>query len=209
MNTLWTFGDSFTFGHGCRLEGPLTEYCSNYKKEDDDVWPNHLGNLLNTKVKNFGECGASNDFIIDSIIDNWDDISENDIVIIGVTYHNRIDVPIHDKLQAPFIDEDFLNNNVKYDEEQIQTLINFQYHFTYNKLYKVRHLKRFDFLVKELKKKKITTFVWDVEYMQYTTRFEKIATATNDKISDYHFSFKGHKDFADMVYKKIINPTLI
>ena len=50
---------------------------------------------------------------------------------------------------------------------------------------------------------------WDVEYMQHTTRFEKIATATDDKIDDWHFSFKGHKDFSDMLYKKINNPTLI
>ena len=71
MNTLWTFGDSFTFGHGCRPDGPLPEYYNNYKKDGDDTWPNLLGSMLNTKVKNFGKCGASNDYILDSIIDNF------------------------------------------------------------------------------------------------------------------------------------------
>ena len=98
MNTLWTFGDSFTFGHGCRLDGPLSEYCLNYKKEGDDIWPNHLGKLLNLNVKNYGKCGASNDFIIDSIINNWDSFKENDYVIIGISYHNRFDVPINDSV---------------------------------------------------------------------------------------------------------------
>ena len=45
--------------------------------------------------------------------------------------------------------------------------------------------------------------------MHSTTRFEKIAEATKDEIKDYHFSFKGHKDFADMLYKKLINSSLI
>jgi hypothetical protein len=40
-------------------------------------------------------------------------------------------------------------------------------------------------------------------------RFEKIATATNGKIEDYHFSFKGNRDFADMLYKKLITPELV
>ena len=40
-------------------------------------------------------------------------------------------------------------------------------------------------------------------------RFEKIAHATNGEIEDYHFSFKGNRDFADMLYKKLITPTLI
>jgi hypothetical protein len=45
--------------------------------------------------------------------------------------------------------------------------------------------------------------------MQYTTQFEKISKATDGKFPDEHFSFKGHKDFADMLYKKLINPSLI
>ena len=44
MNTVWTFGDSFTFGYGCRKDCnsyTLDEYYS-YKKNNDDIWPNHL-----------------------------------------------------------------------------------------------------------------------------------------------------------------------
>jgi hypothetical protein len=211
MNTLWAFGDSFTFGHGCRPDGPLSEYCSEYKTIADDVWPNHLGKMLDVEVKNFGKCGASNDFIIDCIIDQWDFIKEDDVVIIGVTYHSRFDVPLKDKKTLSTIYwgfEDLLLFEGE-EKEQIETLVNFQYFFANDKLYKKRHLKRYNFLNKLLNEKKVTTFIWDVEYYQHTTRFEKIATATNDKIEDYHFSFKGHYDFANMLYKKIITPTLI
>ena len=53
MRTLWTFGDSFTFGHGCRPDGPTNEYYYNYRSESDDVWPNLLGKMLNLEIKNF------------------------------------------------------------------------------------------------------------------------------------------------------------
>ena len=93
MVTLWTFGDSFTFGHGCRPDGPTNEYYYNYRSESDEVWPNLLGQMLNVEVKNLGKCGASNDFIIDSIIDNVDMIKPNDIVIIGKSFYQRFDMP--------------------------------------------------------------------------------------------------------------------
>ncbi len=211
MNTLWTFGDSFTFGHGCRVDGPDPEYCYNYKTDSDDIWPNHLGNMLNLEVKNFGKCGASNDFIIDCIIDQFDFIKENDYVVIGVTYHHRFDAPskYSKALSAIFWRLEDLNNFSGSDREEMETLVNFQYHFASNELYKKRYLKRINFLNKILKQKKINTFIWDVEYMQSSTRFEKIANATNGEINDWHFSFKGHRDFADLVHKKIINPQLI
>ena len=209
MNTLWTFGDSFTFGYGCRPDGPLLEYYNNYKTEQADVWPALLGKMLNLEVKNFGKCAASNDYIIDSIIDQWDKIKENDFVIIGYTWHSRFDVPLKNKFETIYIEWDIWSDMSVYEKEQIETIINFQYYFANDELYKKRHLKRFDFLHKLLKEKKTTTFIWNVEFIQNTIKFEKISDDTNGKIEDFHFSFKGNKDFADMVYKKLINPSLI
>ena len=214
MNTLWAFGDSFTYGHGCRPEGPDESYYYNYRNDGDDIWTNHLAKMFDLKVKNFGKCGASNDFIIDCIIDQWDYIKDGDFVIIGITYHSRFDIPLKNRLSLStnfwHQIEDLKNfDNFFESKEKMETVINFQYHFANNELYKKRHLKRYNFLNKLLNDIKVTTFIWDVEYMQQSTRFEKIANATDGKIDDWHFSFKGHKDFADMVYKKIVNPTLI
>jgi hypothetical protein len=208
---LYTFGDSYTFGHGCRLDGPLTEYYHNYKKDGEDVWPNLLGKMLNIEVKNFGKCGASNDYIIDSIIDNWDNFNEGDIAIIGITWHSRFDIPLNNQLLWTSTCKGFddLSHFNSLEKEQMETIINFNYHFADNELYKLRHLKRYNFLDKLLKEKKINTFFWDASFYLHTTRFEKIAEATNGEIKDFHLSFKGHNDFANMLHKKITNPTLI
>jgi hypothetical protein len=137
------------------------------------------------------------------------DINENDFVVVGITFHNRIDVPFGDKLVTPYIDEEFLKINSIWSEDEIQTLLNFQYFFTYNKLYKFRNLKRFNFIEKLLKDKKIKTYFWHVTEIVSKTEFQKICTDTNYETSDAHFSFNGHKDFANMLHKKIVNPTLI
>ena len=213
MNKLWAFGDSYTYGAGCipyeYERNP--KYLHNYKKEGDDIWPNHLGKMLNLEVKNFGKPGVSNDYIIDSIIDQWDFIKENDYVIIGVTYHNRFDAPskFSKALSTIFWEVKDLDNFEDFDREEMSALINFQYYFASHELYKKRHLKRINFLLKALKEKNIKTFIWYVDYILYTTKFEKIANATNGEIDDWHFSFKGHRNFADMVYKKLINSELI
>jgi hypothetical protein len=210
MNTLWTFGDSFTFGHGCRVDGPMPEYFFEYKKETDDIWPNLLGKMLNVQVKNFGKCGASNDYIIDSIIDNWDNFKKNDFIIIGITYYGRFDVPYDGKLESiSYFDEKYLSTYSLYKKEEIETIINFYYHFSNHKLYKNRQLKRLNFLIKLLKEKKINTYDWDIIDFINVNLFEKIISATNNKILDEHFSFKGHREFANMMYKKITSPTLI
>ncbi len=208
MNRLWTFGDSYTYGAGCIPYGyeRIPKYTHNYKKEGDDIWPNHLANMLNLEVKNFGKPGASNDYIIDSIIDQWNFIKEGDCVIISITYHNRFDMPYENELLNIFFDDDYPNDFPSLKKEEKETIINFQYYFANNELYKKRHLKRYNFLTKLLKEKKVKTYLWNV--LEYSF-IEQIWNATNGEIHDCHFSFKGHKDFADTMYKRIINPTLL
>ena len=57
-----------------------------------------LGNLLNCNVKNLGKNGISNDYILDTIIENFDYIKENDYIVIGKTFHGRIEVPYKNKI---------------------------------------------------------------------------------------------------------------
>jgi hypothetical protein len=57
MVTLWTFGDSFTFGDGCRNDKGIRDgdfrYYNEYKELDSDIWPNILGKMIGCDVKNY------------------------------------------------------------------------------------------------------------------------------------------------------------
>jgi len=201
MNTLWTFGDSFTEGYGCRIED---EYYKNYWKLGDKIWPAWLSELLDVNLINCGVGGYSNDMILDSIIDNWPKINENDYVFIGVTYPHRFDVPINNKLHS--IVHDFIDTNLV--NEKFQTIVNFQYHFSDDILYKNRQYKRLNW-VKELLISKCCKLVvlWDVQID--INNLETITGATNRDIIDGHLSYNSHKMLATQFYKKYIKKDLI
>ena len=215
MSVLWTFGDSFTFGHGCRKDCHNNSYYLKYRKEDDDIWSNHLSKYLNFEVKNFGKNGASNDYIFDSIIKNYDSINENDIVIIGKTIYGRIEIPNSKKEWVSVFSDIEGKSNWWYEQplsdfsvEELETIINFQYFFSTNELYKIRHDDRFNFLKNRLinDKKIESCFVWQIEDRELMNNFQTINTATKNEIKDFHFSFKGHLDFATFLFSKLRKP---
>lgn len=210
-HTLWTFGDSFTYGHLCNEDSKDKVYLK-YKKENDDIWTNHLGKLLNYKVCNFGKSGASNDFIFDTLIDNFDKIKEKDVVIIGKTIYGRNNFPknnlwidissdfeikLFKNYWYPFLEKNFT-------EEETKAIIDYQYYFSYNLLYKERYDKRFDFIKNRLISEKNINYchIWHIND-ENTKNFEKISEATNNIIDDYHFSFKGHYEFAKFLKTEI------
>lgn len=218
-NTLWTFGDSMTFGHGCNelcVSETKQEYLI-YKKEGDDVWPNHLGKLLNYDVKNLGKNGASNDYIFDSVIDNFDEIDSDDVVIINMTLHGRIEVPIGDEtLNVLSTYENAIKiigeGKSEEEKEKIEAVINFQYYFSNHKFYKERHKKRFKFIEDKLKKDKKLKFfyMWSLEDDDDIYKsFNKIKDDTKGKIDDGHFSFKGHLDFAHYIHSLMDSKKLL
>jgi hypothetical protein len=212
MQTLWTFGDSFTFGHGCREDCHFKPYLT-YKKEGDDIWPNHLSKMLNSEVKNYGKNGASNDWIIDSIIDVINEIKENDYVVINKTHHGRFDIPYDGEFynvltvlerQNNILMAEDLNN---FDDEKFNTLLNFQYHFAEDVLYKKRQDKKYQLLMDVLlnNKKVKTCYIWYHGDQYIVKRFETIYQHTSKKIKDWHFSFKGHKEFANYLFNTVIS----
>lgn len=224
MNTLWAFGDSMTFGHGCNIECDSKTRINYlpFKKDGDDIWTNHLAKFLNYDVQNLGKNGASNDYIFDCIIDNYNSIKPNDVVVINMTLHGRMEVPFkngtysilsgYENNKVFLSDIEFKPDNIipqraKEDGgEKIEALINFQYHFSNHQFYKDRHIKRFDFikqrLLNELKVKYV--YIWSLEDdLRVYASFETINKATNGVVKDTHFSFNGHFNFAHFLYNTI------
>jgi lysophospholipase L1-like esterase len=173
--------------------------------------------MLNIEVKNLGKCGASNDFIIDSIIDNFDMIKPNDVVIIEKSFYQRFDIPkLNNDVFDTYCAEDLnlININLKRNDDnknklEIETILNYGILFCDHFLFKERQNKRFKFIEKQLNSKVNKILIWDA--VDFTNnKIDTIRNHTNGKIKDFHFSFKGHQLFSEFLYKKLyIKPELI
>lgn len=190
MNTLWVFGDSFTFGLGCTPNFPVPDdgcsYYAKYYKNLYDVWPNLLGQMLVYDVKNLSKCGASNDMIVESVIDSFEFINQNDIVIIQKTLGN------YEKTDIQWSDES--NFKTKYRQ------------FTSDK-YKERQNKRFYFLKNQLLNKIDKVLIWDTDD-KIVKSIQTISQHSKNEFGDFeHFSFIGHNQFANYIYNKLFDIT--
>ena len=221
MATLWTFGDSFTAGDGCvknlGIRDGNYKYYNEYNQWDSDIWPNILGKTIGFDVKNIGKSGASNDYILDSIIDNFDMIEPNDVVIIGKTFYQRFDIPklngneFHTQYGESLyiMDIDLKENPYQKNKLEIEAILNYGVLFSDNLLFKKRQDKRFNFIQTQLSNKVNKILVWDID-SDLRKSIETISHHTKGKIKDYHFSFNGHKQFSERLYKKLYTkPALI
>jgi hypothetical protein len=203
MNTIWGFGDSFTFGHGCRPDGPLTEYYNEYKKEGDKVWIEWLGEWRGMKTENKGSCGVSNEYILDSVIDNYDSIESGDIVVIGTTLWGRRDIPMGDRwlplLSIIEVGGEVTGVNTMSVEDR-SVLVEYQLRFGEHPLWKDRVMKRFRFLTEILQRRGIQTLIWNIND-DASRRTEKIRAVS--PYNDSHFSFAGHKQWAHYLDKRL------
>ena len=196
--TLWVFGDSHTAGHGCT---PTFEYYKKYRKVGDDIWPNHLSEWLGVSLQNKGSNGNSNDSILDSVIDSFEEIKEGDIVIIGKTYSHRLDIPQKDGFGPIFWDLDKLILDdilSQFTLEERMCIMDFQYYFMKSPLFNERWDKRFHWIKKVLEKIGCKVILWDVTID--LKRLKTIKIDTNNKIDDTHMAFKGHRDFANNMF---------
>jgi hypothetical protein len=200
MKTIWVFGCSHTAGHGCT---PTFEYYEKYYKDGNKLWSQHLAQYLKMDVINRGKNGASNDMILDTIIDSFDEIKSDDIVIIGNTYSHRFDVPQKEGLNAIFWDwETFAMDDIRsqFTLDERRCIMDFQYYFMLSPLFGKRWMKRWKFIQKRLEDKGCRCIVWDV--WEELKGIETIKKATDNKIDDGHMSFKGHLDFSNLMWNK-------
>lgn len=202
MSKLYTFGDSFTASDGCR---PGESYYENYKKNNELTWPELIANHYNIELVNKGVSGCSNESIIDNIISEWNLLQAEDIVIISKTFSHRFDVPSHpnkNKLISVW-GPSWFENSIFSNWPNVDILKSYLLLFRIdNNLYDDRYYNHLNFFKTILKtSKNINCVLWEVD--KITTNFEKITQATNGKIVDGHFSYRGHKDFSEWIISKI------
>jgi hypothetical protein len=205
---IWGFGDSFTWGFGCRVGGPLPEYYTNYKKDGDKIWMEWLGEWFNEDIMNISQNGASNDKIFDWVIENFDNFKENDKVIIGMSIWGRMDIPMNNEWISIMSAWEYggllgLERQVRrnlIDEKFLETIVNYQYFFSQDKLWEDKWRSRFNFIVNQLKKKKCQTLLFQI---QEPIVLKQHNIKQDSGIMDGHFSFTGHKKFAEILHKRL------
>jgi hypothetical protein len=206
MNKLIVFGCSFTAGDGCYENQP---YPKKYKKfEDDLIWPEYVAKKLNLKLFNFGMGGVGNDIIIDSIISNYDLIGEGDVVVIEKTFSHRFDLSlkINNQHQWKTITPTSYDTlkEIGYTNDEVNSFL-YTLSLTDTELQNKRYLDRLNFLKKILisDKKVNNCIIWDIE-SGYHIKWERIVHVDNT-INDGHWSYEGHRLFANEIIEKIKN----
>jgi hypothetical protein len=202
MNNLILFGDSFT-------SDIQIEYVNAYKNYGDYHWGEIVANFYNLNLINLGYGSFSNDRIIDRIIENFSIIKEDDVIVIGKTFYNRFDIPnkknkIKDvSLRFTTITPKSSLLNFGFTSEEAKAITLFSTIMD-NEDFANRTNLRYKFIKDFLYLKKIKSCIfWEVEDLW--KNFENIKTATNNKIDDNHWSYKGHKDFADYILNELVD----
>ena len=206
---LWVFGDSFSAYAGIHKGH---DYYATYGKNENEIsWFGHLKKKLDLNLIRNSGGGWSNDHIFNAIIENIDEMKKEDVVIIGISFNDRIYIPNkHNKLvDYPLVlqmaPDDIENHVVKLLERYSAMFC--EYDFEQRSALSKQMEKRFKFL-KNIMDNYVgvkSCVLWSVYLYQ---KFETITEVTNGEIDDHHWSYKGHYDFFKYIekeYEKNIN----
>lgn len=199
VNSIWFFGDSFTSGYGAVQGFP---YYNKYGPSD--TFSSLLSNHFEAEERNYGLPGECNNAIIKCITSHLPYIKKGDIVVMSNTSPLRDLVPdkITSKLtsQKLFLSDSY-PNSIGYGNKKISNILG-EYCLQIRKPYipEWNHHYRTIFLnfVNFFESIGCTSIFWDYsvwsEEEEKGMKFENIYQATNGKIHDLHWSYKGHRD---------------
>jgi hypothetical protein len=207
MARIWTFGDSFTASF--RPEPTVTkiidwrnEYCE-FKGYVPNVYGEFISKILDIPLMNMALGGCDNYTILDSIIDSYDIIKEDDIIIIGWSSVLRFRLVNKDNIFKTLIPNSPKTNlvtNFDVEESTVQDMLINRSHVNYikelNKL-----IKLVGYLFPRNKLLQWSPFYsWGdsegVKVHQIKIELQSIRKETNEIVNDGHFSEKTHEDLA-------------
>jgi hypothetical protein len=163
MNKLWIFGDSFSHGHGFNDSDPFYEVTLP-DNIDKRYWGEIVADELKLELHNESKVGASNDYILDSILNTASQISKDDYVVIQSAYFSRFDVPHKSSFSflhtiVRYGDSRHIKVNLIGDDDMTdhkhETLVDFAVYFADLPAYEHRQLNRFEKLIDLLPTKNV------------------------------------------------------
>ena len=229
MNTLWTFGCSFTADYHPLYSG---DELSNYGKYKEwrggnlpKIWPELLSEKLNLNLENKAEGGSSNYTIFIQFTNVVDEIKEGDIVIFGWTnvlrfviaderiekFRNALpsdlDNPMYDLcISREALSEIMVNRTSKVWDKEVSGWIKLINLYLGKHNVKVFHWKSTDSLIfdgMDINDNFIDNQM--IRHIQSTTLYPTIRDETNNEVDDEHFGEYGHKSQSDYIYQFIVD----
>lgn len=218
MGKLWTFGDSFTLGAGLAQETgyEFVWYGLQFK---DYVYPNILAHHYGLSLGNYGKSGEGNQTIINTTVRNLPNINSQDVVIIGLSCSQRMNIPTKDG--GNFVSSgDILDKIIKakksvegvhpwskqlvdtYTDEELQTI--YDYYLTqyprFSDLAYSEYIMTAQALQHSLLQRGVKCLVFDRSIWD---NFENITEWTkglgDQKVEDGHWSPNGHLAVAEVL----------
>jgi hypothetical protein len=212
IRKVWFFGDSFTQGANCH---PGSPYYEKYHTEDCLRWTEIVAKRCNAVEVNCGVGGLGNIEILDNLLTQGENISPNDIVIVGASDGSRTMAFQQTAINTIVISTShwLLEDDNEIDKEYKESMINYVVNcrgpfFLRHECYDT------ELMIKTLNIIKPSQYViWGTNKW---FEFEFISQHTNEEINDHHWSYNGHKQMADWIIshletkeKRIITTTLL
>ena len=230
MNTLYTFGCSFTAYYNDH------ENYIKYKKYRQGKFPSHwtelLSNKLNLKLNNFGYPGMGNDHIFQLVANNSNFFIPGDVIIVGWSFMNRFkwandELNVWERLGPGFKDNEMFISESTLNEIMVNRS---------NQLY-VNDIRNYEKLLDLFaKRSQIKIYYWSFDSHVINNKTQKnenfilhsqlkdnnslldyifecggddITMETNSEISDHHLGENGHKIQSELFYDYITNKQTI
>ena len=212
MKTFWFYGDSYTGGFGVR---PAYAYYHLYKGDlPKKSWPELVSEYFNAEDVNRGVDGSDNNNILDNILTDLPFFNENDMVFISLTFPVRFPLYNHSQGRITFASNNVFTEKREHEEKYLDVFFNSDkekhlmldyintFIVPYNSAWSAYYLNRFHLIQKILKDKKIQTYIWSSE-QEFNENNHQTIKECISRVDDDHWSFLGHKQFADKVVQNI------
>lgn len=206
MNTLWTFGDSFTADYDVNspFDSNVNQFLRFKNENILESWPNILSKKMEYDVKNLAKGGNSNYQIFQDFCDSSDHINEGDVVIVCWGLLTKFRTVMNNQFINQYPNKGWLWDNVIEDREAVKWADEV---YSWEKLMinysKSKKFKLYFWCGEEnnLSQNKQITTIQQLRSMGCTNMSDE----SGDTIMDSHFGIEGHKQIAEIFYKLIIN----
>ena len=191
----WFFGDSFTYGYGCR---PGYEYYKYTINRIGKIWTTIVSENLELNEKNMGVNGASNSCIVNTIIENIKYINKGDYVFIGNTLPVRLQIPdiTDNKISS------IKNYKCKWNTNEYTFIYNYTTTFVipFEGMWQDYYDNQYLNLKSIIRDKGANVLFW--KHSKWG-EYELIKDETNNKIDDPHWTWDSHRKMANWVLNNL------